>query len=315
VVGLSGHEGSVLQYIFYDPFGNKMMNTGVANNNSLHFTGREEDPDTGLYYYRARYYDPMIGRFLTEDPKGFMAGVNFYTYAQNNPINANDPSGKIAILDNAVGGVINVGIGYGISRLTGHDYGWGQAALDFGIGFATNGISSIVQVRRLAQIAELSTVAKGALGAELATEQIVSRGETIVAEEVTVATRVAKPRVDFVVEDAAGTLKGVEAKLGPSADFTPAQRAGYDYINSGGTGTLTGSNAADALIKGETISEVETMQFYQSGYNPTMADTLPLAVGLDAGYQTLSSTPAAAGGFVIYPNKSNLNMMKSVYSK
>jgi len=47
------------------------------------------------YYYRARYYDPEIGRFVSEDPLGFEAGINFYAYVGNNPINRNDPSGKL----------------------------------------------------------------------------------------------------------------------------------------------------------------------------------------------------------------------------
>jgi RHS repeat-associated protein len=98
VVGLSGHEGSVLQTIQYGPFGENMATTGNSNNNFLHFTGRELDPDSGLYYYRARYYDPTIGRFITADPKGFAAGVNFYAYAGNNPINANDPYGLETII-------------------------------------------------------------------------------------------------------------------------------------------------------------------------------------------------------------------------
>ena len=54
---------------------------------------RESDPETGLYYYRARYYDPAPGRFLNEDPVGFDAGPNFYRYVSNNPVNEVDPSG------------------------------------------------------------------------------------------------------------------------------------------------------------------------------------------------------------------------------
>ena len=57
------------------------------------FTGREWDPGTGFYYYRARYYDPKLGRFISEDPIGFQGGLNFYTYVLNNPTNFTDPSG------------------------------------------------------------------------------------------------------------------------------------------------------------------------------------------------------------------------------
>src|SRR5208337_5296448 len=104
VLGLSGHDGTVLQTISYDPFGNT-ISTSASNNNQLHYTGREQDPDTGLYNYRARIYDPSIGRFCTEDPKGFAAGVNFFIYAGQNPINANDPYGFVL---NIPGGILNV---------------------------------------------------------------------------------------------------------------------------------------------------------------------------------------------------------------
>jgi RHS repeat-associated protein len=57
------------------------------------FTGREWDPEVQLYYYRARYYDPKPGRFVSEDPLRFIAGNNFYTYVENNPINHVDPLG------------------------------------------------------------------------------------------------------------------------------------------------------------------------------------------------------------------------------
>jgi RHS repeat-associated protein len=50
-------------------------------------TGREWDSETGLYYYRARYYDPKIGRFISKDPIGFAGGgVNLYRYLRNSPI-------------------------------------------------------------------------------------------------------------------------------------------------------------------------------------------------------------------------------------
>jgi len=58
------------------------------------FTGREWDKETGLYYYRARYYDPMEGRFISKDPISSAGGdVNLYGYVQNNPVSFRDPLG------------------------------------------------------------------------------------------------------------------------------------------------------------------------------------------------------------------------------
>jgi uncharacterized protein RhaS with RHS repeats len=53
-------------------------------------------PETGLYYYRARYYDPSSGRFLSEDPMGFGGGGNFYTYVLNRPTQLTDSMGLTA---------------------------------------------------------------------------------------------------------------------------------------------------------------------------------------------------------------------------
>jgi RHS repeat-associated protein len=74
----------------YDPWGNLLSGSSTSG---YAFTGRERDAETGLYYYRARYYDPKIGRFISEDPIGFVAGVNFYTYVENNPTTLTDPLG------------------------------------------------------------------------------------------------------------------------------------------------------------------------------------------------------------------------------
>jgi len=57
------------------------------------YTAREWDKETGLYYYRARYYDPMEGRFISKDPIGYQGGINVYAYAHNNPLRYVDPKG------------------------------------------------------------------------------------------------------------------------------------------------------------------------------------------------------------------------------
>ncbi len=60
------------------------------------YTGRELDSESGLYYYRARYFDPQTGRFISEDPIGFAGrDSNLYRYVINNPINSLDPFGLL----------------------------------------------------------------------------------------------------------------------------------------------------------------------------------------------------------------------------
>jgi len=76
----------------YDSFGNTTASTGSLTN-PFQYTGRQFESETGLYYYRARYYDPTTGRFLSEDPIGFKGGINHYSYVDNRPLNFTDPFG------------------------------------------------------------------------------------------------------------------------------------------------------------------------------------------------------------------------------
>jgi RHS repeat-associated protein len=86
--------GTVLNAVTYDSFGNILNETNPAAGDRFKYTGREYDAELGIYYYRARYYDPATGRFLGEDPKGFDAGdANFYRYVGNQPTGRIDPSG------------------------------------------------------------------------------------------------------------------------------------------------------------------------------------------------------------------------------
>lgn len=92
VVALTDSAHQTVQGYEYDSFGVAKANGNVRN--SYTYTGREWDRETGLYYYRARYYDPVEGRFVSKDPIGFEGGdVNLYAYVQNNPVNDKDPFG------------------------------------------------------------------------------------------------------------------------------------------------------------------------------------------------------------------------------
>jgi RHS repeat-associated protein len=74
----------------YDVWGNPQAGAGQPG---YAFTGREWDPETGLYYYRSRYYDPRLGRFISEDVIGFSGGENFFAYVAGSPANLTDPFG------------------------------------------------------------------------------------------------------------------------------------------------------------------------------------------------------------------------------
>jgi len=89
VTSLSTTGGTLGETYAYGSFG-KTSSTGSLFN-PFQYTGREFDPETGLYYYRARYYDPANGRFLSEDPIGFEGrDSNFYRYSGNRPADFRD---------------------------------------------------------------------------------------------------------------------------------------------------------------------------------------------------------------------------------
>jgi RHS repeat-associated protein len=81
-------------HIEYDSFGNIIDGTLVAEKAHFAYTGREWDADIELYYYRARYYDPVLGKFISPDPIGFAAGdANLQRYVGNRSVSYIDPSG------------------------------------------------------------------------------------------------------------------------------------------------------------------------------------------------------------------------------
>ncbi|MGC1616082.1 MAG: RHS repeat-associated core domain-containing protein [Candidatus Acidiferrum sp.] len=95
ITSLSSSAGSLAQTYGYDSFGKQTSSSGSLTN-PFQYTARESDTETGLYYYRARYYDPTIGRFVREDPIRFRTGIDFYSYVRNRPTGLRDPKGRVA---------------------------------------------------------------------------------------------------------------------------------------------------------------------------------------------------------------------------
>lgn len=109
VLALADSAGTIQTEYTYEPFGRSTV-TGASNTNPFQYTGREND-GTGLYYYRARYYQPGLQRFISEDPilsagnpnvpfsvPGLLRNpltLHAYAYVRNNPMNFVDPTGLI----------------------------------------------------------------------------------------------------------------------------------------------------------------------------------------------------------------------------
>jgi RHS repeat-associated protein len=92
ILALVDSAGHLATQYSYDPFGGT-TSSGSASSNNSQYSGRENDGN-GLYYYRARYYSPTFGRFISEDPLEFWGGgPNFYAYVGGDPIGRNDPFG------------------------------------------------------------------------------------------------------------------------------------------------------------------------------------------------------------------------------
>jgi RHS repeat-associated protein len=92
-LGLTDSSGAITTAYSYDAYGNT-TSSGASSANPLQYAGREND-GTGLYYNRARYYSPSLGRFISRDPIGLGGGINTYAYAGGAPTSLTDPTGLV----------------------------------------------------------------------------------------------------------------------------------------------------------------------------------------------------------------------------
>jgi RHS repeat-associated protein len=131
-VAATNGTGNVLWRETYQPYGERIRKEAASNSNNRWYTGHPQDPETGLVYAGARYYDPVIGRFMAVDPANFTEknphSFNRYAYGNNNPYRYVDPDGNVPV-DTVIdagfviydfGQFLGAGAAYAVGAITGN---------------------------------------------------------------------------------------------------------------------------------------------------------------------------------------------------
>jgi len=115
---LTNEGGGLVWRARYDAFGRAHVQTGQDVHQPFRLPGQYYDPESGLHYNVARYYDPTLGRFLSLDPLFLESGsTNFYAYCNGDPINYIDPSGEFIFTTILIGAAIGAAIGAGVEAM------------------------------------------------------------------------------------------------------------------------------------------------------------------------------------------------------
>ena len=125
-------------WIYQKPDPNRLTTSAALNHYGFH--GRPIDPETGLMYFRNRYYDPEMGRFISTDPYGYIDGPSSYQYGLNSPSNYSDPTGEFVAIA-ALGGALSVSMGYIASLITDEPYTGTDFMADFAAGAIGAGVA------------------------------------------------------------------------------------------------------------------------------------------------------------------------------
>lgn len=190
VLSLTDNQGQPVWHAQYDAFGNAHIRQGADVHQPFRLAGQYYDPESGLHYNQARYYDPKLGRYLSPDPLFLEGGsTNFYAYCNGDPINHIDPDGEFIfcaiLIGAAIGAAIGAGVEYMHQKSAGEEvdgFKIAKAALIGGaIGAIGGGVGAAIEAAAAAGMAG-SALAASTLPA-MATVGFVSGAGSSVAEQ------------------------------------------------------------------------------------------------------------------------------------
>jgi RHS repeat-associated protein len=295
VVAQTKPNGGTLATYAYRPFGENLSATGTPTGR-LKYTGREDD-GMGLYYYRARYYDKTLGQFVSEDPKGFGAGINFYAYAGNNPINANDPMGLKDVIysagplgrSNPITTNVNVsGTNYLVAGPHGETYPMGAGVLERTVqqGKSFDAVFGVTQ-----------------------TSALVDWGRSFIQDSRLWGASGNASLLETTIQSLPGQPWDTKQYLPPTSVYAINGKVELrDYVGNAIWGS--GLNAL-GISQGAALAGAQIQGALSSVWQEDPRDQEAILFG----YSLPSSSSQSGGGLLIYPNKPNTNQMQSVYSK
>jgi len=262
VVAITDANRNLVERREYEPYGYQLTPT---IENGPGYTGHVQDAATGLTYMQQRYYDPLLGRFLSVDPvTAGSSGANFnrYWYGNNNPYAFADPDGRNAVT--FIGGLIteswNAVNGRGFDGdmvmgaladgYNGEGDGFVSAAFQdattlIPIGTALRGLQAAKNIARIAKTGLQANRAAGKAAELLAAKELVAEGNILLGSQVAARTANGLRYIDHLIMTPAGKIIAVEVKAGNAV--RSAAQVGKDASMAADGAVLIGKNTPEHL--------------------------------------------------------------------